>query len=201
MKFDEHGYQVVPNFLELLGIDVEIIQQYFEYRFKYSSDKVHTSTIGKGELAFYSDPLIETLLERSVPVLENILNKKLFPTYTYSRRYVKGNELKVHKDRDSCEISLTLSLGYEGTIINPICFSNNQDKSNAIEIFLNPGDACLYKGCDLWHWRPPIENEWYLQSFLHFVDANGPHKNQKYDKQISLGAPSTKISVKLDTTT
>ena len=46
-------------------------------------------------------------------------------------------------------------------------FSKNEDGSNASEIKLNPGDLCLYRGCDLYHWRPPFTQRWYLQSFLH----------------------------------
>ena len=30
---------------------------------------------------------------------------KLYPAYTYARIYKKGDELKRHKDRFSCEIS------------------------------------------------------------------------------------------------
>jgi hypothetical protein len=48
-------------------------------------------------------------------------------------------------------------------------------------ILKNPGDLCLYRGCDLYHWRPPFENKWYLQAFLHYVDGNGTYKDQLYD--------------------
>jgi hypothetical protein len=51
----------------------------------------------------------------------------------------------------------------------------------AVELKLNPGDLCLYRGCDLYHWRPPFENKWYLQAFLHYVDGNGTYKDQLYD--------------------
>jgi hypothetical protein len=36
---------------------------------------------------------------------------KLYPAYTYTRLYKKGDELKRHKDRFSCEISTTMNLG------------------------------------------------------------------------------------------
>ena len=35
---------------------------------------------------------------------------KLYPAYTYARIYKKGDELKRHKDRFSCEISTTMNL-------------------------------------------------------------------------------------------
>ena len=60
--------------------------------------------------------------------------------------------------------------------------------ADAIAIHLNPGDLCLYHGCDLYHWREPFTQRWYLQSFLHYVNANGPYKDCLYDKRTYLGA-------------
>ena len=45
------------------------------------------------------------------------------------------------------------------------------NKTNPTEINLNPGDLCLYRGCDLWHWREVFTQKWYLQSFLHYVNV------------------------------
>ena len=36
------------------------------------------------------------------------------------------------------------------------------------------------------HWREPFT---YLQSFLHYVNANGPYKDFLYDKRPYLGMP------------
>ena len=51
---------------------------------------------------------------------------------------------------------------------------------------LNPGDACIYLGCDLKHWRKPFQGDWHLQTFLHYVDQNGPYAEYKFDKQESI---------------
>jgi hypothetical protein len=144
--------------------------------------------INPGGKAFYSDYMMETVLKRSAKPLGEIIGYELYPTYTYTRLYLKGHELKKHRDRESCEISATISLGIPaGEKINPIYMARNEDESDGVPIYLNPGDACIYRGCDLWHWRPPFENTWYLQSFIHFVDANGPHADFKFDKRPNLG--------------
>ena len=39
-------------------------------------------------------------------------------------------------------------------------------------INLKPGDAVIYKGCDVKHWREPYEGDYHIQTF-HYVDANG----------------------------
>ena len=45
------------------------------------------------------------------PDMEKATGLKLYPAYTYARIYKKGDELKRHKDRFSCEISTTMNLG------------------------------------------------------------------------------------------
>ena len=44
------------------------------------------------------------------------------------------------------------------------------------------GDAVVFKGRELFHWREPyIEGAWQVQIFLHYVNADGPFKDLKYD--------------------
>jgi len=178
MSFNKDGYQVIRNFLEPEFIN--FIQEYFFVRINAQQATIDSQA--PFSYSFYADPLIETILAKSCNPLSDFIDITLFPQYSYTRLYKKHEELVIHRDRPSCEISATLSLGFpEDEKINPIYFSKNNDKSNAVEIKLNPGDLCLYRGCDLYHWRPPFENQWYLQAFLHYVDADGPYKDQLYD--------------------
>jgi PKHD-type hydroxylase len=58
--------------------------------------------------------------------------------------------------------------------------------SNKID--MQVGDAVIYRGMDIEHWRKKYtEGQWQAQVFLHYVDADGPHANQKYDGRVSLG--------------
>ena len=59
----------------------------------------------------YSNIAMETLLLKCQPIMEKTTGLKLYPAYTYARIYKKGDELKRHKDRFSCEISTTMNLG------------------------------------------------------------------------------------------
>ena len=61
--------------------------------------------------ALYGDVLMDTILEKIRPVIENKTKLKLDPNYTYARVYKKGDILRKHKDRFSCEISGTVNLG------------------------------------------------------------------------------------------
>jgi len=131
-------------------------------------------------------PLLDSLLEQLTPIISEVTGKKLYPTYAYARKYAPGDELKIHKDRSSCEISATITLGFKGDQW-PIHVGHNEDKSDSKKIDMNVGDAVIYKGCELFHWREKYtEGESQTQIFVHYVDADGPNKEWKYDKREKL---------------
>jgi 2OG-Fe(II) oxygenase superfamily len=123
----------------------------------------------------------EKLLKDLRPVFEKVSGKRLIPTYSYARKYVTGEVLKNHTDRPACEISATLTLGY-GSNSWPI-FMGNHDKSISSEVNLDVGDAVLYKGEQIHHWREEFEGDWQVQVFLHYVDADGNNTEWAYDKR------------------
>ena len=59
----------------------------------------------------YNDFVMETLLVKVLPRMQQETGLNLIPTYSYARLYKKGDKLKRHRDRASCEISTTLHLG------------------------------------------------------------------------------------------
>lgn len=125
-----------------------------------------------GSTSFYKEILFEKLLERLLPKIEALSGYELYKTYSYARRYELGNELKPHLDRAACEISATLALGYEGQIW-PIWV---KDKTGAHHSFLlRPGDALIFRGGDLIHWREKNTYGPCSQVFLHYVDRHGPN--------------------------
>ena len=131
-------------------------------------------------------PLFDSLLEQLTPSMEKFTGKKLYPTYAYARWYAPEDELQIHTDRPSCEISATINLGFEGNQW-PIYVGHEANKQDAKQINMNVGDAVIYKGCELFHWREKyVEGQWQAQVFLHYVDQNGPYAEFKYDKRNSL---------------
>lgn len=136
----------------------------------------------------YGDSELDGVLEKLVPGLSKQLGIELLPTYTYARIYEPGETLVKHKDRPSCEISGTLTLGFDpGSGIWPIYFGRDDDDVVGQGFEINTGDLVMYRGCELNHWRPPYKGKWQVQVFFHFVDANGPHKDHAMDGRKSLG--------------
>jgi predicted 2-oxoglutarate/Fe(II)-dependent dioxygenase YbiX len=125
--------------------------------------------------AVFNDSLMLSLQ----PVIEKATGKKLLPTYTYSRIYYQGSTLEPHRDRPSCEYSATL------------CIENDPEPwpiyMGGTKVVLEPGDLVVYEGCNIEHWREPYTGLKQVQVFLHYVDANGPYKDNKYDGRPVLG--------------
>ena len=154
-----------------------------------------------GAYAKYGDWVMETLLMYMIPIMKAKTGLELIPTYTYTRLYEKGQILKRHKDRPSCEISTTLHLGGDEwpIFLDPsganyvIDEYKNIHKPNApkgVRVDLKIGDMLIYSGCDLEHWREPFQGKVCSQVFLHYNHANGPFaKTNILDGRPLLGVP------------
>jgi len=145
-----------------------------------------------GDFSKYGDPTFDTLMCYIKPQLEVMTELKLTETYSYHRLYTTGTELVRHKDRPSCEISMTLCLVYD--IMNlpkdqqewnwPMwVHTHGEDK----EVFMKPGDGIIYRGCDIEHWRLPYIGNNHAQVFLHY---NSESEN-KFDNRPYVGLPGS----------
>lgn len=134
----------------------------------------------------YGDAMTDSLMVTLQPAIEEATGLRLYPTYSYIRLYKKGDQLKRHTDRESCEISVTLCLGMNPDRPWPIHVEGPRSSSG---ILLNPGDALLYRGIECAHWRAPYEGDQLGQLFMHYVDQDGPYAAWKFDKRASLSDP------------
>tara|TARA_R110000796_G_scaffold31582_1_gene83651 strand:- start:55 stop:660 length:606 start_codon:yes stop_codon:yes gene_type:complete len=156
----------------------------------------------------YADDVMETLMDLSTPVIESNVGKKLFPTYSYFRIYDKGDDLKTHTDREACEFTVALCLGADPVDKPYDIFVGERDdnsdykyynqKTNKLEglniehkFNMVPNSAVVFKGQDKVHWREPSTHDHFITVFLHYVDQEGPHKDEKYDMRDKLGAKPT----------
>ncbi len=152
----------------------------------------------------YADPVMETLMMKVLPKMQQETGLQLIPTYSYARLYKKGDILKRHKDRPSCEISTTLNLGGDpwsifidgtgaDTVINEYKNIHKPNAPKGTKVLLEVGDMLVYSGCELEHWREPFEGNTCGQVFLHYNHVNGPFASKnKFDGRPMLGVPKLK---------
>ena len=149
----------------------------------------------------YSNIAMETLMLKCQPEMEKVTGLKLYPAYTYARIYKKGDVLKRHKDRFSCEISTTMNLGGDdwpiylepdstkGGIKDGMGYVS--DNTKGVKVDLKPGDMLVYSGCELEHWRNKFKGKECVQVFLHYNNRKTPGaKDNMFDKRPHLGLPS-----------
>lgn len=131
--------------------------------------------------SIYNDELFVELLHKMAAPIGKMINRELLPTYTYARIYRNGEVLKKHVDRDACEISATITLGYDSKFIWKLFF----DEEKQIPVELDVGEMVVYKGREVVHWRPAFKGNWQVQVFLHYVDANGQFKEHYLDGKVN----------------
>lgn len=131
----------------------------------------------------FADPFMESLLLHLCPRIESECGLRLHPTYSYFRVYGQGDSLSQHTDRPSCEISVTVNLGQQADAPWPIWIDPG---AGPIAVELAPGDAMVYRGMDVPHWRDAFAGERLTQVFLHYVDRDGPCQEWKFDRRAGL---------------
>ena len=187
--FKENGYVLVKNVLSKELIEVATRYTLFDEEQNLNLElstpdrepQIHNSH------SKYADPLMESLLIQLQHIIEINSGLKLYPTYSYYRVYRPGAILKIHKDRPSCEISATLSLGFDYKNDSLYKWPIYMDGTPCV---LEPGDLVIYRGCDLDHWREKFtapEDSFHSQVFLHYVDAQGPYNDFKFDERPYVG--------------
>ena len=170
-------YKIIKNFLT--KDEIILTDGYLRLKHLNNETDFEISQNHQLDTCLWGDPLIETILIHKLKTVEKECGLKLLPTYGYARFYTKYSYLKKHKDRPACEISLTVFTGSDGT---PWPFE--VDNKSFLQ---EPGDALLYLGCEVEHERKEFLGDWHSQFFFHYVDANGPNKDEIFDKRGRLG--------------
>ncbi len=138
----------------------------------------------------YGDVLMESLLQRSTPLMEAITGCDLWPTYSYIRQYYQGADLAKHTDRPASEYNASITLGYD--------YNNLPSRDYVWPIYvdgervtLGVGSAAVFKGREKAHWREALLGNSHCQLILNWVDQRSEWAQYcKYDGRPWLGAPA-----------
>lgn len=172
-------YKIVKNFLN--KDEINIFKNYLNIKHRSNFNSFDEDIVSPNNSYWYGDPLVESILLLKIKKMEEETGIELLPTYGFSRVYTYGAVLNKHKDRPSCEISVTVMVGSSGEEW-PIYMDGTA-------INLNAGDAAIYLGCEVEHWREEFKGDYHMQFFLHYVDKNGPYSHLQFDERPLLGLP------------
>ena len=170
-------FKVIKNFLSKDELD--LLSIYGEIKHRINGDSFDFVQNNNWDTYYYGDPIMESLLYKKKHIIEKEVNLNLLGTYAFWRMYTKFSELKKHTDRPACEISVTVNINSDGTEW-PIYMDGEA-------MNLNIGDAAIYLGCEVEHWRDPFSGDYQMQAFLHYVNKDGKYKDHYLDKRIYWG--------------
>ena len=138
-------------------------------------------------------PTIATFHWGMTPVMAGLAGCELLPAFAFFRLYKQGDTLRVHHDREACEHSMTLTLGYSDGQAWPFDVGTGAWTGRAeptedfgqrpfTSVAMHPGDAVASRGIE----RPPGRlaanpNQWSAHLFLHWVERDGPYRDQAFE--------------------
>jgi len=186
---DQQGYIIVNNFFtaEQLNkfandLDSSRKKRYKDCNVPDTEDNKFAFNDGMITKSYseYSPVFTDNILIAIHPKIEQHLDLQLYPVCGYARIYYKHSSMYRHKDREACEYSITFPIKQDDGPWD--IWLKNKDNID-VEVKLELGDILIYKGCELPHWRFPLEGNEHYQIMLHYVNANGPFKHRKYDNK------------------
>lgn len=164
--FKQLGYTVIKNIIS----DAEVNRLY-EYTLKIMPSGNLDDGQVPGSPSFYQDQEVVALQKKLFPTIEAAIQVKLIPVFCYNRIYRTGAILRMHKDSNRAEISATINLGQQGEPWDLWLVDYNE---NTHKVTLGPGDALVYYGNKLYHWRGKLtDSDVVSQIMFHYVDKNG----------------------------
>lgn len=116
--------------------------------------------------------------------IERVCGCALLPTYAYARLYWYGDSLPRHRDRAACQVAASIHLGASGGGAPTIWFSPD------VAVAQRAGDAVIYLGDRIEHWREPFRGENFGQLFLNYVFAEGERRDLIHDGRRAAFPPS-----------
>jgi len=177
---EEDGYLVIRKAIPSEVLDFVVEELNIIYEVSKNSNESRQDPQVVGAVSLYGTSTTETLMLKLLPTIEEATGLELYPTYSYMRYYSLGQEMAKHLDRPSCEYSITANLWNEKEPW-PIWFTH--PKGYPAQVDLHPGDIIIYKGCEIEHWREVNTVGKSIQTFLHYVNKNGPNAEWAYDKR------------------
>lgn len=193
--FKKSGFYVYENAIS--GDTVNLLKTQFEMMMNVSAHQDGIKELNYKTITKYADKQVphsypqyahhafESLMLVIQPKVEEVTGLTLYPCYTYARAMYEGAIMLKHKDRPSCQYSVTMCIDEDKDCEYPIYMENYAGEVN--EVYLAPGDMIVYNGTELNHWRERYTGKRQIQAFLHYVDANGQYADYKFDKRPILG--------------
>ncbi|MFS1899200.1 hypothetical protein BCU22_019195 [Vibrio cyclitrophicus] len=191
MSFNEEGLLVIRNFITekhivLILRYLNIVKDKYKKHHALTEKRVENDKYHPNTFSFYSPLCTEVFLLDSLAKVEARVGVKLVPSYSYARIYYNGSNLERHTDRACSEYGISVCLEKDNSSW-PLIVIDRCGKEQQIN--LEVGDAVIFCGMELEHYRDILEGEFHTQMFLFYMPAELSDQEQFLDGRGSLGIP------------
>ncbi|MFI6417308.1 sulfotransferase [Streptomyces sp. NPDC050842] len=129
----------------------------------------------QGRYGWYNESLSRFFHHQFRGLVGRLAGRPVRPSYSYVSAYRAGAVLDRHVDREQCEYTVSLLLGESGPGIAggwPLLLDTTQGSLSLIQ---RPGEAVLFAGTRVPHWRPPLpDGSTHTSLLFHYVPAEFP---------------------------
>ncbi|MEV6330536.1 sulfotransferase [Streptomyces sp. NPDC051909] len=126
----------------------------------------------KGRYGWYNESLSRFFHHQFRTLVSRLAGRPVRPSYSYVSAYRAGAVLDRHVDREQCEYTVSLLLGESGPAISdgwPLLLDTAHGSLSLVQ---RPGEAVLFRGTRVPHWRPPLpDGSTHTSLLFHYVPA------------------------------
>jgi hypothetical protein len=149
------------------------LRRYYRYLIRSGRIPLGDSQCSR-RYGIHSEPAARFFHHQLGCVVGAFVGRKVKPSYVYAACYQEGAELAKHTDREQCKFSLTLCLDYtpEPQLATPWPL-HLESRSGRTTVFQALGDALLYFGCEVPHYRTRLlPGHTSTSIFFHYVEED-----------------------------
>ena len=168
--FSQHGFALIRRLLP--PGQIAALRSYWQ---KLAAlDVIPDRGDGGARRGSHGEPSSALLLHLLQPFIAGIIGSDIKPAYSYAWIYRRGAEMPPHLDRKACRCTVTVLVDYapavDGPTPWPLCV-HPRGGAAPVEIQQSVGDAIIFNGRELKHFRPPFTAGTQSTSLLlHYVD-------------------------------
>lgn len=167
----EQGYVVLEDLIHPFHLGA--LRRYYRHRIRRGFYSLGDEQVSR-RFAAHNEGVARFVHRQLAHAISDVARAALKPSYAYFVSYLSGADLAKHTDREQCDYSITTCIDAspepEGESPWPIQLDTGPGTAKVYQAI---GDALVYRGCSVAHWRDRLPDGLTSTSLLlHYVDES-----------------------------
>ncbi len=169
----QQGYVVLENLIHPFHLGA--LRRYYRHRTRRGFYSLGDEQVGR-RFAEHNEGVARFVHRQLVGAISDVSRAALKPSYAYFVSYLSGADLAKHTDREQCDYSITTCIDASPEPDDESPWPIQLDTGPATaKVYQAIGDALVYRGCSVAHWRERLPDGFTSTSLLlHYVRESFP---------------------------